>query len=581
MDPITYPVDAARLYDDLRSFIRANDQQGVRSALGELNRAGRPIAEVLAVVRSLSRTGDRQKPQGVGSSPNDSEPCAPPSRPAVGVLDLRYQAPTHSEPGCWSEGSSNDDAAAPRSVLAECPESNPAAGAQSTADLASQIADDQRACSGAVLTDWEAIGAVTNSDPESDKLSICGSPDRSAVRLFDRGGAEVAPVYGTQEPGSADIGLLGEGRSADTVLLRLRRWFYVCLVASIAATGLGVPLLFQPSVADISAGIMRRIDEASSRGTEPSMSAADASGQAGGAVTRSSERSSDVFGIVNTAALALPESRPDIEGPLLALTQMEQTNQAAQTPDPAWAAFSALRPALPDGTVPDQRADKYVVAASEAPSKKAGRNSAAGTAVSESPSPPPKTAPALPVGSSANQPDATLVVGSSGPLGSRSETTVAAPAEITPAPAPADDQPALEVTPSTVAPVFAALAATESESKLAIASLEPAKNADSSSREPPGRAVETSFLVQRGDQLFGRGEITSARLFYERAAEAGDGQAALRLGETFDPAFLQSIHVRSMRGDLPAAMYWYRRAGELGASGAYILIKSMPARQDQ
>jgi hypothetical protein len=493
MDPITYPVDAVRLYDDLRSFIRANDQQGVRRAFDELNRAGRPIAEVLAVVRSLSRTGDRQKPQGVGSSPDDSEPCAPPSRPAVGVLDLHYQAPTHSEPGCWSEGSSNDDAAAPRSVLAECPESNPdTAGAQSTADLASQIADDQRACS------------------ESRTSSICDSPDRSALRLSDRGGAKAAPAgseYGTGEPGSADIGLLGEGRSADTVLLRLRRWFYACLVASVAAAGLGIPLLFQPSVADISAGIMRRIDKASSRGAEPSMSAADASGQAGEAVASSSEHRSEVVGIVNTAALAPPVSEPA--------------------------------------------------------------------------SPPPEIAPALPVGSSANQPDATLAVGSSGALGSRSETTVAAPAEITPAPAPADDQPALEVTPSTVAPVFAALAATESESKLAIASLDPAKNADPSSREPSGRAAATSFLVQRGDQLFGRGEIASARLFYERAAEAGDGQAALRLGETFDPAFLQSIHVRSMRGDLPAAEYWYRRAGELGASGAYILIKSMPARQDQ
>jgi hypothetical protein len=51
--------------------------------------------------------------------------------------------------------------------------------------------------------------------------------------------------------------------------------------------------------------------------------------------------------------------------------------------------------------------------------------------------------------------------------------------------------------------------------------------------------TEGSYLLDRGDVLIGQADITSARLYYQRAADAGDAQGALRLGETYDPAFLQ------------------------------------------
>jgi TPR repeat protein len=94
-------------------------------------------------------------------------------------------------------------------------------------------------------------------------------------------------------------------------------------------------------------------------------------------------------------------------------------------------------------------------------------------------------------------------------------------------------------------------------------------------RSPP--SADTSMLLARGDSLLGMGDIASARLFYERAADTGDGQAALRLGETYDPAFLERARLR-VQGDRARAVLWYQRARELGASEAEILLKGAQVR---
>jgi TPR repeat protein len=81
------------------------------------------------------------------------------------------------------------------------------------------------------------------------------------------------------------------------------------------------------------------------------------------------------------------------------------------------------------------------------------------------------------------------------------------------------------------------------------------------------------LLLSKGDALFGMGDVASARLFYERAADVGNGEAALQLGETYDPYFLERAHQPGVRGDLAVATRWYRRARDLGASEAEILLK--------
>jgi hypothetical protein len=93
-------------------------------------------------------------------------------------------------------------------------------------------------------------------------------------------------------------------------------------------------------------------------------------------------------------------------------------------------------------------------------------------------------------------------------------------------------------------------------------------------------AQEIAALLTRGDVLFRNGDIVSARLCYERAAEGGDAQAALRLGETYDPAFLTRAHLNGVRSDATAAARWYRHARELGAAEAEILLTGVAANDD-
>jgi hypothetical protein len=54
--------------------------------------------------------------------------------------------------------------------------------------------------------------------------------------------------------------------------------------------------------------------------------------------------------------------------------------------------------------------------------------------------------------------------------------------------------------------------------------------------------------LARGDSFIVVGDIASARVFYERAA-VPNRRAALRMGATFDPAFLSRAQLRSTLGD--------------------------------
>jgi TPR repeat protein len=89
------------------------------------------------------------------------------------------------------------------------------------------------------------------------------------------------------------------------------------------------------------------------------------------------------------------------------------------------------------------------------------------------------------------------------------------------------------------------------------------------------KKAEADALLSRGDEFFAAGDLASARIFYEYAAASGNGAAALRLGGTFDPAFLARIRIGRIQGDIPSALYWYRRARDLGNGDAEILLKRM------
>ena len=97
-------------------------------------------------------------------------------------------------------------------------------------------------------------------------------------------------------------------------------------------------------------------------------------------------------------------------------------------------------------------------------------------------------------------------------------------------------------------------------------------------QSPPNQhpsAAEIAALVTRGDAFLSAGDIVSARLFYERAADGGDGGAALRLGATFDLGFLGRTGVRGALGDPARASSWYRRALDLGNPAAQERLKNL------
>jgi TPR repeat protein len=79
--------------------------------------------------------------------------------------------------------------------------------------------------------------------------------------------------------------------------------------------------------------------------------------------------------------------------------------------------------------------------------------------------------------------------------------------------------------------------------------------------------------------LLATGDVASARIFYERAAHSGEAQAAVRLGQTFDPVFLDRAHLRGVPSDLGMALFWYRLARDLGAAQVERRLKTLETKQ--
>jgi hypothetical protein len=190
----------------------------------------------------------------------------------------------------------------------------------------------------------------------------------------------------------------------------------------------------------------------------------------------------------------------------------------------------------------------------------------ASAGVEPEPQPPAKTATVLP---SQGAPDAAAA---------NASPAAAASAEIVPelpsadaprtAPAAASTDPAI---PGDASPqIPKGLGATPGANLSVLASTTPPT-------EQPGSAVLNSALLARGDALFVTGDFSSARMFYERAANAGHGLAALQLGETYDPAFLARIRFTGAQANAAMAAYWYQRARELGIPEADILLAAMEA----
>jgi len=75
-------------------------------------------------------------------------------------------------------------------------------------------------------------------------------------------------------------------------------------------------------------------------------------------------------------------------------------------------------------------------------------------------------------------------------------------------------------------------------------------------------------LLSKGNEQWEEGNVSAARLFFERAADAGLAEGAMALAATFDATELGRRNVRGIKPDSKLARQWYERARQLGAGDA-------------
>ena len=98
----------------------------------------------------------------------------------------------------------------------------------------------------------------------------------------------------------------------------------------------------------------------------------------------------------------------------------------------------------------------------------------------------------------------------------------------------------------------------------------PARAAD------PVSAALAEMMIRRADALLRHGDVSAARLLYDRAASAGSAHAATAMGKTFDATVLAGLGVVGLSPDPALAALWYRRGLSLGDEEARTWLQSLP-----
>jgi TPR repeat protein len=99
--------------------------------------------------------------------------------------------------------------------------------------------------------------------------------------------------------------------------------------------------------------------------------------------------------------------------------------------------------------------------------------------------------------------------------------------------------------------------------------------------KPAPNPQEIALLIERGRALFEAGDVAAARLFFRRAANAGDAAAAVAMGATYDPDVLAKRFIRGIEPDAQEARAWYEKARLLGSPEGPRRIEMLAQRQAQ
>lgn len=94
--------------------------------------------------------------------------------------------------------------------------------------------------------------------------------------------------------------------------------------------------------------------------------------------------------------------------------------------------------------------------------------------------------------------------------------------------------------------------------------------------QPPQQGLKVpveilEMLLSRGREMMAIGDVSAARLLFERGAEAGSLEAMLAMGRTFDPNVLSRLQAHPEPDPAQAAL-WYRRAADAGSMEGSALL---------
>jgi hypothetical protein len=80
---------------------------------------------------------------------------------------------------------------------------------------------------------------------------------------------------------------------------------------------------------------------------------------------------------------------------------------------------------------------------------------------------------------------------------------------------------------------------------------------------------QIALLLKVAEGFLAAGDLSAARTSLRRAAKAGNARAALLLGETYDPGWLDRFGIRGSHADPTMARTWYDVAREFGSPDAH------------
>src|SRR5215467_3098823 len=95
--------------------------------------------------------------------------------------------------------------------------------------------------------------------------------------------------------------------------------------------------------------------------------------------------------------------------------------------------------------------------------------------------------------------------------------------------------------------------------------------------EPPQHdASEIAAMMKSGTESMANGDVSGARLMYQRLAKEGEASAALALAESYDPPMLREANItRGVAPDFALAQSWYEKAKALGSPVAAARLEKL------